>query len=129
MRTPDRLPALVNEAPALRRRGRTLNADVLVEIRPRTWLLRIREGVVEAVTPGPHLLPSWTFSLRFDLDAWDQFMIPLPPPGRNDLMALIRHGKLQVEGTLHPFMAHLFWFKEAFAKLRDAGPSLCEAGQ
>ena len=119
--TPDRLPTLVNNAPPLRRRGKTLTADVLVEICPESWLLRIREGVIEAATPGPHLLPSWTFSLRFDPDAWTQFMLPIPPPGRNDLMALIRHGKLRVEGTLHPFMAHLLWFKGAFEKLREAG--------
>lgn len=119
--TPDQLPALVNASPPLRRRGRTLNADVLVEIAPGSWLLRIREGVIEAVTPGPHLLPSWTFALRFEPAAWAAFMTRLPPPGRNDLMALIRHGKLQAEGSLHPFMAHLLWFKEAFARLREAG--------
>lgn len=117
--SPDKLPELVNNAPPLRRRGRTLNADVLVEIAPQSWLLRIREGVIEAVAPGPHLFPSWTVALRFDPEAWAQFMTPLPPPGRNDLMALVRQGKLKVEGTLHPFMAHLLWFKEAFARLRE----------
>ena len=120
--TPDRLPELVNDNPPLRRRGRTLSADVLMEIGPRAWLLRIRDGVIETVTPGPHLMPNWTVALRFDPEAWGQFMTPLPPPGRNDLMALVWHGKLKVEGTLHPFMAHLMWFKLAFEKLRDAGP-------
>lgn len=119
--TPDHLAALVNNAPALRRRGKTLNADVFLEIAPHTWLLRIREGVIEASTPDPHLLPSWTVALRFDPDAWTAFMAPIPPPGRNDLLALIRHGKLKVEGTLHPFMAHLLWFKGAFEQLREAG--------
>ena len=103
--TPDRLPALVNNDAPMRRRGRTLNADVLVEIGPRSWLLRIREGVIETVTPEPRGMISWTVALRFDPEAWGQFMTPLPPPGRNDLMALIRHGKLQAEGNLHPFMA------------------------
>ena len=119
--TPDRLPDLVNDFPPLRRRGRTLNADVLVEIAPRSWLLRIREGVIEAVATAPGPMPSWTVALRFDPEAWGQFMTRLPPPGRNDLMALVRHGKLKVEGTLPPFMAHLLWFKEAFAKLRESG--------
>ena len=118
--TPDRLPALVNDFPPLRRRGRTLNADVLVEISPGCWLLRIRDGAIEAVTPDARGMLSWTCALRFDPDAWGQFMTRLPPPGRNDLMALVRHGKLKVEGALHPFMAHLLWFKEAFARLREA---------
>ena len=119
--TPDRLPALVNDFPPMRRRGRTLNADVLVEIAPRAWLLRIREGVIETVMPGPHMFPNVTVALRFDPEAWGAFMTRLPPPGRNDLMALVRHGKLKVEGTLHPFMAHLMWFKGAFERLREAG--------
>ncbi len=119
--TPESLPDLVNPVAHMRRRGRTLSADVLVEIAPRAWLLRIRDGVIETATPGPHLMPNVTLALRFDPDAWGQFMTPLPPPGRNDLMALVRHGKLKVEGTLHPFMAHLLWFKEAFARLREGG--------
>lgn len=119
--TPEKLPGLVNDNPALRRRGRILSADVLVEIAPTAWLIRIREGAVEAVTPGPHLLPSWTVAFRFDPEAWEQFMAPVPVPGRNDLMALVRHGKLKVEGNLHPFMAHLLWFKGAFETLREAG--------
>lgn len=119
--TPEKLPDLVNSHPTLRRRGRTLNADVLVEIAPTAWLLRIREGVIEGVMPGPHLMPSWTVALRFDPEAWGQFMAPVPGPGRNDLMALVRHGKLKVEGNLHPFMAHLLWFKGAFEVLREAG--------
>ncbi len=119
--TLDRLPALVNDHPTLRRRGRTLSADVLVEISPGAWLLRIRDGVIEAVTPGGQNMVSWTVALRFDPESWGAFMTPLPPPGRNDLMALVRHGKLKVEGNLHPFMAHLLWFKEAFARLREAG--------
>lgn len=118
--TPDHLPDLVNPYPPLRRRGRTLNADVLVEIAPRSWLLRIREGVIEAVTPDVRGMVSWTVALRFDAVAWGQFMQALPPPGRNDLMALVRHGKLKVEGDLHPFMAHLLWFKGAFERLRGA---------
>lgn len=119
--TPDKLPELVNDFPPLRRRGRTLSADVLVEIASRAWLLRIRDGVIEAVTPDVRGMVSWTVALRFEAAAWEAFMTPLPPPGRNDLMALVRHGKLKVEGSLHPFMAHLLWFKGAFERLREAG--------
>ena len=117
---PDRLPDLVNAAPHMRRRGRTLSADVLVEIAPKSWLLRIRDGAVEAVSAEPKGMTGFTFALRFEPEAWGQFMTPVPPRGRHDLMALVKTGKLKVEGDLHPFMAHLLWFKEAFAKLRES---------
>jgi hypothetical protein len=110
----------MNDAPHMRRRGRTLTADVLVEIAPKSWLLRIRDGAIEAVTPDPKGMTGYTTALRFDPEAWGQFMTPVPPPGRHDLMALVKTGKLKVEGSLHPFMAHLLWFKEAFTKLREA---------
>jgi len=118
--TPERLPDLVNAAPHMRRRGRTLSADVLVEISPRSWLLRIRDGAVEAAPAEAKGMTGYTVALRFDPEAWGQFMMPVPPPGRHDLMALVKTGRLKVEGDLHPFMAHLLWFKEAFARLREA---------
>ena len=39
----------------------------------------------------------------------------------NALFALLRSGKLRLEGDLHPFMTHLFWFKGVCLKLREAG--------
>ena len=44
-----------------------------------------------------------------------------PPPGSNDLMALVRRKVLKAEGNLQVFMAHLRYFKEALAKLRPVG--------
>ena len=42
----------------------------------------------------------------------------MPPPGSNDLMALIKRRVLKAEGDLQLFMANLRYFKEALAKLR-----------
>jgi hypothetical protein len=116
--TPEALPAKVNGDPMLRRWGRFLEADVLLAIGPDEWLLRLHDGAVEWVLRGPFLMPSWTLALRVDPEAWRDFLQPEPPPGRHDLLALLRHGKLRIEGNLHPLMSHLLWFKAALATLR-----------
>ena len=117
--TPEDLPRLVNADPMLRRWGRFLDADVLLSVGAGEWLLRLRGGAVESVRRGPLLMPSWTLAIRVDPGAWQDFLSPEPPPGRHDLMALVRAKELRLEGNLHPFMSHLLWFKAALATLRN----------
>ncbi|MCW8088214.1 hypothetical protein [Sabulicella glaciei] len=117
--TPEDLPSLVNGNPMLRRWGRFLDADVLLAVGTEEWMLRLRDGAVESVRHGPFLMPSWTLAIRIELEAWQAFLSPEPPPGRHDLMALLRGRELRLEGNLHPFMSHLLWFKAALATLRS----------
>ncbi|MBX6745460.1 MAG: hypothetical protein IRY87_25800 [Acetobacteraceae bacterium] len=113
------LPARIAATPALRRWGRHLDADVLLEVGAAAWLLTVREGEVLAVRRGPFVLPSFTLALRLDPAGFARFLAADPPPGWHDLMALRRHGALRVEGDLVPFFAHLFWFKGVLALLRE----------
>lgn len=118
--TPLDLPARVNADPVLRRWGRDLSADVLLEVGGQSWLLAIVKGVITQVRQGPFLMPRWDVALRADAEAWADYLRPEPPPGRHDLFALIRFGKLKLEGDPHPFMSHILWFKGALATLRGA---------
>jgi hypothetical protein len=111
----------VNDDAALVRRGRYLTTTFLLEIGPTAWLISISEGRIMTVTPGPFVMPSSTFALRTSPEEWEKFSSPRPPPGSNDLMALIKRRVLRAEGDLQVFMANLRYFKEAFAKLRPAG--------
>jgi hypothetical protein len=65
-------------------------------------------------------MPSSSFALRASEAEWQKFFLSKPPPGSNDLMALVRRKVLKAEGDLQVFMAHLRYFKEALAKLRPA---------
>jgi hypothetical protein len=115
------LKARVNADEALVRRGRYLMTTFLLEIGQTAWLVSIFEGRIAAVTPGPFVMPSWSFALRAPEQEWQKFWSPRPPPGSNDLMALIKRRVLKAEGDLHVFMANLRYFKEALAKLRLTG--------
>jgi hypothetical protein len=108
----------VNGDAMLVRRGRFLTTTFLLEVGPTAWLI---EGRIVSVTSGPFVMPSSSFALRASEEEWGKFWSPRPPPGSNDLMALIKRRVLKAEGNLQIFMANLRYFKEALAKLRSAG--------
>ena len=115
------LKARVNADEALVRRGRFLTTTFLLEVGQTPWLISIFEGKVVSVARGPFVMPSSSFALRAPEEEWQKFWSPRPPPGCNDLMALIKRRVLKAEGDLQILMANLRYFKEALAKLRRAG--------
>ena len=114
----DALKPRVNADESLVRRGRYLSTTFLLEVGRTAWLITIFEGRVVSVIPGPFVMPSWSFALRASEEEWAKFWTSRPPPGSNDLMALIKRRVLKAEGDLQIFMANLRYFKEALAKLR-----------
>jgi hypothetical protein len=111
----------VNADAGLVRRGRMLTTTFLLQSGEASWLISIFEGRIVSVTRGPFVMPSSAFALRASEAEWEKFFLAKPPPGSNDLMALVRRKVLKAEGNLQVFMAHLRYFKEALAKLRPAG--------
>lgn len=101
-------------------RGRYLSTRFLVEADRRQSLVRIVDGRVVAVLPGPHVMPGWSFALRASEDAWRRFWSPRPEPGCHDLMAMIKFRTLRLEGDPHPFMSNLLYFKDLLALPRAA---------
>jgi hypothetical protein len=115
------LKARVNADEALVKRGRFLTTTFLLEIGQTAWLISIFEGSIVSVTSGPFVMPSSSFALRAAEAEWEKFCSSRPPPGSNDLMALIKRRVLKAEGNLGIFMANLRYFKEVLAKLRAEG--------
>lgn len=114
----------VNADAGLVRRGRYLTTTFLLEVGPTAWLVSVFEGRIVSVTRGPFVMPSQAFALRASEEEWEKFWSSKPPPGSNDLMALIKRRVLKAEGNLHVFMANLRYFKEALAKLRTEGAAV-----
>jgi pimeloyl-ACP methyl ester carboxylesterase len=120
----ERIPDLVNADEDLVRRGRYLSTTFLIEIGDRGYLIKIIEGRVVSVTPGPFVTPNYSFALRAPRDEWELFWTALPPPGHHDIFALFKRGKLVIEGDLHPLMANLLYIKDVLASPRKlAGAS------
>ncbi|HUA53707.1 MAG TPA: hypothetical protein VMB81_16160 [Candidatus Sulfotelmatobacter sp.] len=114
----EHLPALVNDDPALVRRGRFLSVTFLVAVGEIGWLVRVREGRIDAVTRAPAMMADFRFALRAPADAWARFWQPVPEPGWQDLFALQRRKLLTMEGDLQPLMANLLYIKDVLASPR-----------
>ena len=95
----------VNDDAGLVRRGRFLTTTFLLEVGETAWLISIFEGRIVSVTQGPFVMPSAAFALRAAEEEWEKFCEQRPPPGSNDLMALIKRRVLKAEGDLQVFMA------------------------
>src|SRR6266478_4364356 len=103
----------VNDDAGLVRRGRHLTTSFLLEVGQTAFLISIYQGRIVSVTRGPFVMPSSSFALRAPEEEWKKFWSHRPPPGSNDLVALIKRRVLKAEGDLQIFMANLRYFKEA----------------
>jgi hypothetical protein len=118
----ERIADHVNADANLVRRGRFVSTTFMIAIDDADYLIRIVEGRVASVTPGPFITPHYSFALRASRDAWEKFWQPLPPLGFTDIFALVKNKLLRVEGDLHPIMSNLLYFKDVVASLRKETP-------
>ncbi|MFT5507747.1 MAG: hypothetical protein ACI89J_000815 [Hyphomicrobiaceae bacterium] len=117
----EKLQELVNADTALVRRGRWLTADMMLEIGDVRHLVKIREGRIAEIAPLPLLAMPFDFAIRGTEEAWHEFWQPVPKPRHHDVMALIREGKMRIEGDLEKMMAHFLTLKMMLEKPRLAG--------
>ena len=117
----DTIARLVNADDKLVRRGRFVDTTFLIAIDNADTLIRVQEGRITNVTPGPFITPNYSFALRAPRDVWQKFWQPLPPIGFTDVFALVKHKLMRVEGDLHVFMANLLYFKDVLAAPRKEG--------
>jgi hypothetical protein len=115
----ERIAELVNADADLVRRGRFLSTTFLIEVGEQGYLVKIHEGRIVSVTPGPFVTPNYSFALRAPRAEWEMFWDKVPGPGHNDIFALFKRGKLTIEGDLHPFMANLLYIKDVLATPRQ----------
>jgi hypothetical protein len=115
----DTIARLVNADAGLIRRGRFVDTTFLVAVDDADTLIRIQEGRVITVTPGPFITPDYSFALRASREVWEKFWQPLPPLGFTDIFALVKQKLMRVEGDIHPFMANLLYFKDVIAAPRQ----------
>jgi hypothetical protein len=115
------VPHSVNADRHLVWRGRTLNADCLIQIGSTGFLLRIDAGRIRKCRTELPLLCSWDLAVRGSLEAWAALWQDPPPPGWHDIFALSKLGEMSFEGNLQPFLAHLQYFKDVLTFPRKRG--------
>jgi len=117
----DKLQDLVNADAALVRRGRWFTADMLLEIGDDRHRVEIRNGRIDKIEPFGLLAMPYDFAIRASAETWAEFWQPIPKPRHHDIMALIREGKMRIEGDLDVMMANLLTLKLILEKPRHLG--------
>ena len=114
----DTIARRVNADEKLIRRGRFVDTTFLIAVDDADTLVRVVEGRIASVTPGPFITPNYSFALRAPREVWQKFWQPLPPLGFTDVFALVKQKLMRIEGDIHPFMANLLYFKDVLAAPR-----------
>lgn len=117
----DKLKDLVNEDAALVRRGQWFTADMMVEVGDERHIVKIRSGRIDDIAPADLLAMDYDFAIRAPADAWAEFWKPVPKPRHHDVMALIREGKMRIEGDLEKMLANMLTLKLMLEKPRQLG--------
>ncbi len=115
------IPQLLARDAALMSRGRLLDVDCLLGPSTQPFHAMIRGGQIVEMTAAPVMMRSWRFAYRATPTALAAYWQAMPPPGWHDLLALTKRGEATLEGDLHPFMAHLQYFKDLLALPRGRG--------
>jgi hypothetical protein len=115
----DTLKDRVNADQWLVHRGRFVDTRFLLESGSAQYLIAIHAGRIESATAGPFVMPRWTFALRAPAEAWAQFRRAVPPPGFNDILAMVKSRTMKIEGDQQVLMANLLYFKDVLACLRE----------
>lgn len=113
-----RFPELVNGDAVLLRSGCYLDVCFMLEIGRSPYYVSIRSGRIVSFDTTTLLMPSWSFAIRGDEEAWRQFWRPFPQPPFHDVFALAKAGKFRIEGDLYHFMSNLLYFKRLLAAPR-----------
>jgi hypothetical protein len=111
----ENLAARVNADLNLVRRGRSVSTTFLIAIDEADHLVRVAEGRIVEIKPGPFITPNYSFAFRASRESWDKLWSPKPIPGFTDIFALVKKKLLRIEGDLHPLMTHLLYFKGVLA--------------
>ena len=117
------LPRRVNDDPTLRRLGRYCSAEFMLAADAAECHLHVTKGHLDEVVDGPFRMRSWQFAIRAPLSAWQEFWMPQPAVGFNDIFAMTRYGHARIDGDIAPLLANLRYIKEVLALPRqvDAG--------
>ena len=117
----EKLVELVNADEALVHRARWMNADMLLVIGDAAYLLEIRDGRIVAWGLADRYLSAFDFAIHGTAEAWTEFWQPVPKPRHHDIIALMREGKMRIDGNVAMAMANLLTIKLMLEKPRQLG--------
>ena len=72
----------------------------------------------ESIAPEDWTVSAYDFGIRGTEEAWVKFWSPLPPPMHHDISALVRAGKVRMDGNIDMLLANFLYLKLMLEQLR-----------
>ncbi len=101
-------------------RGRRINLKFLLGIGGTDYIVAIRDGRIDSVSPRKLPTDTGAFSIRAANDVWADFWLAEPPRDRHDVFSMVAAGLATLDGELLPLMQNLQYFKDLLAAPRAA---------
>ncbi|MGF1472135.1 MAG: hypothetical protein ACFB50_10390 [Rubrobacteraceae bacterium] len=102
--------------------GRWSTLSFALRVGEDRFLIRLKEGRIEAVVREPAEGRAASFTLAGTARDWNNFLQGWPPPFYNDLQALdTRVESFSIEGDRHAFVQHIRTIKRIFRIARLLG--------
>ena len=109
------LPVLLQRDQRLLERGRWFTANWVLGVGTTEFCVEQQRGSITVFSDAPRLMHSHRFSIKAGCEPWLWFWEPIPEPGHHDILALHKHGLLQINGDLPLLMANLQFIKDLLA--------------
>ena len=114
----ERLPDLVNRNAGLGFRCRAMTMDFVLASGRDRFYVSMRAGRLEPIHRGSPILESTVLAFAAEPETWLAHWRPMPTPGEHDLFALVKDGRMGIDGDLRALMRHLQNLKDILAAPR-----------
>ncbi|MDT0683327.1 hypothetical protein RM543_11570 [Roseicyclus sp. F158] len=114
-----RFPALLAGHPEIARRADRASIVLLLEAGSQGVRLQLEKGQAD-VLPAEGPMRGWDIALRAAPEAWADHWQAVPAPDAFDILGMVRHGRMRIEGNFAPLMRHLQVVKDILALPRAA---------
>ena len=98
----------LNADPEFKIAARYMTKDVCIEVGAIKCIVKFRDGVVTQIQSENTAPAPWDFAIRASVDAWEKFLMPIPPRFYDSLFAGMIRGNFRLEGDTIGAFSH-FW--------------------
>ena len=112
---------VVNADEGLQVIGRYFTADLILGFGDTSYLVSVKNGVIEQIREGTGNVPRGGLALRGAREVWEQFVQPMPPPRYNGIFPLVFGKLLRMEGEEIVFWQNLRVLTVMTHLMRTAG--------
>ena len=97
-----------NADPELKIAARYMTKDMCIEAGNTKCIIKIRDGVVTQIKSENAFADPWDFAIRGSVNAWEKFLLPIPPRFYDGLFGGMVRGNFRLEGDTIGAFTH-FW--------------------